>query len=163
MKYCEHCGKQLFDEAVICMGCGCPTEPLATDKSPKTSHLLQTLSEKIKTEAVIWIVIASIQVLIGLSSLAGFGSDMGIIILVISALNFVTAYNDMNYAKEVLVAPKNIVAKFEPMASLVVMLVYNIIFGGVIGVVGIIFGFVTRDYVMKNKTEFQAYDEHPVK
>ena len=24
MKYCTKCGKELFDEAVICVGCGCP-------------------------------------------------------------------------------------------------------------------------------------------
>ena len=24
MKYCVKCGKELFDEAVICPGCGCP-------------------------------------------------------------------------------------------------------------------------------------------
>ncbi len=24
MKYCEKCGKELFDEAVLCVGCGCP-------------------------------------------------------------------------------------------------------------------------------------------
>lgn len=24
MKYCSKCGKELFDEAVICVGCGCP-------------------------------------------------------------------------------------------------------------------------------------------
>lgn len=23
MKFCQHCGKQLLDEAVICPGCGC--------------------------------------------------------------------------------------------------------------------------------------------
>ena len=26
MKYCTHCGKELSDEAVICVGCGCPIE-----------------------------------------------------------------------------------------------------------------------------------------
>ena len=26
MKYCSKCGKQLFDEAVICTGCGCSVE-----------------------------------------------------------------------------------------------------------------------------------------
>ena len=26
MKYCTKCGKELFDEAVICPGCGCATE-----------------------------------------------------------------------------------------------------------------------------------------
>lgn len=26
MKYCAYCGKELFDEALICSSCGCPTE-----------------------------------------------------------------------------------------------------------------------------------------
>ena len=26
MKYCAYCGKELFDEALICSNCGCPTE-----------------------------------------------------------------------------------------------------------------------------------------
>lgn len=26
MKFCQKCGKELFDEAVICPGCGCPVE-----------------------------------------------------------------------------------------------------------------------------------------
>lgn len=32
MKYCEKCGKELFDEVVACPGCGCPVEaaPVAT-------------------------------------------------------------------------------------------------------------------------------------
>ena len=23
MKFCQHCGKEIFDEAVVCPGCGC--------------------------------------------------------------------------------------------------------------------------------------------
>lgn len=30
MKYCEKCGKELMDDAVVCVGCGCP----ATDNGP---------------------------------------------------------------------------------------------------------------------------------
>ena len=26
MKFCTHCGKQIADEAVICLGCGCKTQ-----------------------------------------------------------------------------------------------------------------------------------------
>lgn len=26
MKYCAYCGKELLDEALICSGCGCPTD-----------------------------------------------------------------------------------------------------------------------------------------
>lgn len=26
MKFCQHCGKEIFDEAVICPGCGCSVQ-----------------------------------------------------------------------------------------------------------------------------------------
>ena len=26
MKYCQHCGKEILDEAVICPGCGCSVQ-----------------------------------------------------------------------------------------------------------------------------------------
>lgn len=31
MKFCSKCGKELFDEAVICTGCGCMTENNSTE------------------------------------------------------------------------------------------------------------------------------------
>ena len=27
MKYCQHCGKEIVDEAVVCPGCGCAVQP----------------------------------------------------------------------------------------------------------------------------------------
>ncbi len=45
MKYCAHCGKELLDDAVICMGCGCPAEnpPIEPqtepeERNPKKGH-----------------------------------------------------------------------------------------------------------------------------
>ena len=37
MKYCQHCGKELLDQAVVCPGCGCSvlTEP-KVDESVST-------------------------------------------------------------------------------------------------------------------------------
>lgn len=29
MKYCQHCGKEILDEAIICPGCGCSTQGTA--------------------------------------------------------------------------------------------------------------------------------------
>lgn len=26
--FCNKCGKEIFDEAVICVGCGCPVKPM---------------------------------------------------------------------------------------------------------------------------------------
>ena len=28
MKFCQHCGKEILDEAVICPGCGCSVQPI---------------------------------------------------------------------------------------------------------------------------------------
>lgn len=30
MKFCQHCGKEIFDEAVICPGCGCSVQNTST-------------------------------------------------------------------------------------------------------------------------------------
>ena len=48
MKYCSKCGKQLMDEAVVCIGCGCSvsTAPKATTQHThaEQSSTLATLS-----------------------------------------------------------------------------------------------------------------------
>lgn len=37
MKFCQHCGKELLDEAVICPGCGCSVKTVAeVDESVST-------------------------------------------------------------------------------------------------------------------------------
>ena len=33
MKYCSKCGKELMDEAVICVGCGCPVSNNVENKN----------------------------------------------------------------------------------------------------------------------------------
>ena len=66
MKFCTHCGKELFDEAVICPGCGCATGTAPVAAAPAKQDLLTKLSERVKTNGIIWIVIAIIQIIIGL-------------------------------------------------------------------------------------------------
>lgn len=51
MKYCQKCGKELFDEAIICPGCGCP----ATSSQPTNAiysndyPIIREFSEKVKS------------------------------------------------------------------------------------------------------------------
>ena len=163
MKYCIHCGKELFDEAIICPGCGC--DPGSTSYNMKgvyspgknPSAYVQELSGKVKTEAIIWTVIASIQAFFGLIDLLFIDVTTGTILLVICALNFVNAYNDYKYSTEVLVNPSGIMARFEPLTGLIISLIYNLIFGGIIGVAAIIFGFFVRNYVMDNRHIFMTF------
>lgn len=41
MKYCSKCGTKLFDEAVICVNCGCPVENIS-QFTPQTPTSEQT-------------------------------------------------------------------------------------------------------------------------
>ena len=47
MKYCSHCGEQLYDNAVICPKCGCATgyvEPSATATTQSAKTTLRTIA-----------------------------------------------------------------------------------------------------------------------
>lgn len=57
MKFCQKCGKELFDEAVICPQCGTPTKNYAdddTDEQAETSVSEIKIEKGIKTFAFDW-------------------------------------------------------------------------------------------------------------
>jgi len=147
MKFCTKCGKELLDDAVICMGCGCMTDDHATHTKAEPNALLKTLSERLYTDSIIWIVIGAVQILSG-------------VFFIVGLLNIVSAVNDFKYSKEILENPTGIVERYEPLTMPIIVLIYNVIFGGVIGVIGSIYYFVSiRSFVMENKTEFQSIAE----
>ena len=149
MKYCTKCGKELFDEAVICPGCGCPTEQTQPINpfSPAAKPLINILSERLKINGIIWIVIAVLQIIIGFTG--------AVWVLIVGALNIVSALKDLKASKEVLENPRGIVGSFEPLTGPIITLIYNLVVGGVVGVVGSIYYFVAlRGFVLNNKAEF---------
>jgi len=151
MKYCVHCGKELFDEAVICPGCGCPTQQQQQSR-PGVSHdtLIQTVSERFNINGIIWLVIGCLQILIGI-----FLSWWA---LIIGVLNIISAVQDMKYSKEVLEYPVGVVEKVRSLVGPIISLIYNLIFGGVIGVAGNIYYLVAiRGYVMENEAAFAQF------
>lgn len=193
MAFCIKCGTEITDEMLFCPKCGNKVgeQPKTINQSqvnnqqfnpqqnyqyqannlaqPTAYSYLQTLSGKVKTEAIIWVVIASLQLLLGIIlliqgiSLSGYSWTQdtamvyyvqGLVLIVISIVNYKVSSNDFKYSREVLINPVGIVNKFSPIGGRIGNLIYNILFGGVIGVIGSIFGFVTRSYVMNNATTF---------
>lgn len=149
MKYCTHCGKEIMDEAVICMNCGCQVKKEA---SIAEDVLVNDLSARLKTNGVIWICIASIQIL------AGIAFDW--ILLIIGVLNIISAINDLTYSKTVLDNPTGVVNRFEPLTGAIIVLIYNLIFGGIIGVIGSVYYLTAiRGFVVSNKTAFLQIEE----
>ncbi len=56
MKYCSHCGKELLDDAVVCVGCGCPIQ---VDEGTNLSEELDEVEiqkRKIKNKKIVIIV-----------------------------------------------------------------------------------------------------------
>ena len=152
MKYCMHCGKELLDEAVICVGCGCSVEGQSVNnKSVDGPTLLNTLSQRLNTNGIIWLVIGILQIL------GGIFIDW--FLLIVGVLNIISSVQDMQYSKTLLENPNGIVAKFEPITAPIITLAYNLIIGGVIGVIGSIYYFVAiRNFVMENKQFFASLD-----
>ena len=156
MKYCTRCGKELFDEAILCVGCGCAVDrqsvQMANNMQVDGAQLLNTLAQRLNTNGIIWLVIGILQILGGLF--------LNWFLLIVGVLNIVSSIQDMNYSKTLQDNPAGIVAKFEPIAGPVITLIYNFVIGGVIGVVGSIYYFVAiRNYVMENKQYFTSLDK----
>ncbi len=150
MKYCTHCGKELLDEAVICPGCGCAAEQKASAQVASTKeNLLEKLASRVRTNGIIWLVIGCLQILGGMF--------LNWYLLIVGALNIVSSVQDLNFSGKVQKDPKDIVKRFEPLAGPIIVLVYNLVIGGIIGVAGSIYYFVAvRNFVMENKSQFDS-------
>ncbi|MBQ4111144.1 MAG: zinc ribbon domain-containing protein [Clostridia bacterium] len=146
MKYCTHCGNEILDEAVVCVKCGCSVNPGGTPGAA-TPDLVQQLSTRVKVNGIIWMVIGILQIILGLT--------INWILLIIGALNIVSSVQDIQYSKSVLDEPFGIVEKFKPLTQPIIVLAYNLIFGGVIGVAGSIYYLVgVRNFVLSNESAF---------
>lgn len=158
--FCSNCGKQLSGTETFCSACGqrvaaaaptVPVAPVASAVPTAGNALLNTLSQRMNTNGIIWIVIAVLQII------GGIVFDW--FMLVVGVLNIISAVQDINYSKAVLANPTGIVAKFEPIVGPIITLVYNLVIGGIIGVAGSIYYFVAiRNFVMENKVAFAALD-----
>ncbi len=150
MKYCTKCGQQIHDEAVICIHCGCSTAEKGASNSTvggAPDQLLNSLSQKIHTNAILWMVLGVIQCVTMIGIIAGIW-------------NIYAAWNDLKYSKECLTNPRGIVQRFEPVNGYIIALVINLVLGGVIGVVGVAYEMIAiRGFVMENKSYFEQFDE----
>lgn len=149
MKYCTKCGNKMQDTAEYCQTCGTHADVGA---SPSHNSLLSQLSERVKLNGIIWLIIGIIQIVLGM--------DWGWGLLLVGGLNIASSIQDMNYSKTVLTSPQGIVEHFQPLTGPIIVLVYNLIFGGVIGVAGSVYYLVgVRNFVLSNEKIFANYNE----
>ncbi len=103
---------------------------------------LRKLASKEKTAGIIWLVIGILQVTSFIFSIVGI-------------MNIVTSVKRIKYSKSILTDNYNFVPIYQKwITSIVISLVYNLIIGGIIGVIGCIYDLCTRNYVISNKDVF---------
>ena len=156
MKYCTKCGRQIHDEAVICVGCGARVEDAYGknffDKSQVSEEssdgLVNTLSTRYNTYGIIWLVIGIIQI-------------VSVACIPVGIWNLYAAYTNIKYSKAIKHNPTNIVASHTPVTGAVICLIINLLFGGIIGVAGSIYYFIAiRGLVMENKNAFLSIEKN---
>ncbi|MCL2083523.1 MAG: zinc ribbon domain-containing protein [Oscillospiraceae bacterium] len=126
-------------------------------------NLLLQLSSRIKTEGLIWMIIGLLQTVVIFGSflfLAEYEGEKSIIILgvpflIVGIINIGLAVDDFIYSKKVLADPVGIVQRYLPFGRLVGNIIYNVLFGGLIGVVGSFYRFSLRYFVISNAAQLQ--------
>lgn len=153
--YCSKCGKEIVPNAAFCISCGSAvkSDSYQTAKPDINTNrtLLITLSQRLNTNGIIWLIIGIIQILGGIF--------INWFLLIVGVLNIISSVQDMQYSKTMLENSGGIVAKFEPITGPIITLIYNLVIGGIIGVLGSIYYFIAiRNYVMENKQLFASLD-----
>jgi len=147
MKFCQKCGKEIMDEAIICPNCGCSTGYNSTNVY-SDDYYINELSKRIKINGIIWICIACIQIIMALTINWVFG--------IIGIANLISSIKDLNYSKEIFTNRFGIVKRFEPLTRPIIVLIYNLVFGGVVGVAGSVYYLVgIRNFVLNNRERYQ--------
>ena len=106
-----------------------------------------TIVERIKINAFIWIAISIIQIFLGIC--------LNMFILIVGTINLYSAFSDLDYAKAYAKNSVGIIKKVKPVGEIIFMFIYNLAFGGGVGVFGIIFYLAyVRNYVLRNENIF---------
>lgn len=145
--YCSKCGKEVNEGAVFCDGCSCPV-----NNNVNINHtVVNQLSERYKINGVIWIVIAALQIILGMT--------INWICLIVGILNLISGIQDIKFSKSMLANSAGIIDKVKPLVGPIVVLIYNLIFGGILGVAGSIYYLVgIRSFALKHEAEFKTLE-----
>jgi len=143
--------------------------PPVSTRTPQ--QLLSQLSDRLKISGIIWVVIAAIQIILGIEC-------SGWWLLTVGALNIISAVKDIRRSSEILSDPTGIIGEHESVTGPTITLVYNIgvaiiglsesnfVFTPIsllclVGVIGSIYYFTAiRGLIMKNIHQFALLEQY---
>ena len=128
------------ESAQICTNCNSAMDNVNTMSDDK----LKELAKRIKINGIIWLIIGICQVCTFVCAVVGI-------------LNIISAVRDIKTSNTLMTYRVGLVKAYEPLTGPIIVFIYNLIFGGVIGIAGSLFYFFgIRGYVMDNKEYFNT-------
>lgn len=149
-KFCRHCGCEVNPQAEICLNCGMAIKGTSSVNAGTMTkeEAYKKLAELEKISAVIWFVIAGLQIIIGLFTY--------FTPVLVGAWNIYAGVTRMKYSKSLTEMPRGVYEYFEKQGtSNIIFLVINLFLGGVIGAAASAYDIYIRKFVMDNKELFE--------
>lgn len=160
MKICAHCGNAMNDETKFCVNCGTQANGYSnyTYQSQQNRNffdnrqmLRQNIGTREMVSGIIWICVGGIQTLI---SIFAFWY-----LIFVGIWNIVFGIKRVNKKEKLLyMSIDEIYNDYSSrLSSIIVFLVLNVLFGGIIGIAGAIYDLVVRNYVIQNIQQQKTY------
>jgi len=186
-KFCSSCGNQLEENSRFCNACGKPTNAAPNFVPPPHPQYQtyyhgagmsyrydfnQQLADKINVKCIMWWIVAGLQYLTAIFYLC-YGiwmwydwDDMiglsivltALFVLVIAIVNTLVCIKDRKFRDEVRERPVGIIERIMPLGKCIGLLIYNIFFGGIVGIILSIYNFSIRKFVIRNQQEFMRLE-----
>ncbi len=150
-----HEGHQWRPLGDVLRDAGCvlpPPPPLAASAFPlftasqtmaaSPDHTVRRIADYERISGILWIIIGAIQCLTLIGIIAG-------------VWNIVAGISRISAAPLILQRDPRVPAMFEGIGQLIVIGLINIFLGGIVGVLFVIFDFVIRDMVLRNRQLFE--------
>lgn len=128
---------------------GAPTAPVGVplvSQETADEATVRRIAEYERISAIVWAVIAVVQIL-------------SVVAIVAGAWNLYAAWTRHRIVPHIQARNQAVPAAFESITGLVIIGLINLFLGGVIGVIGVVFDFVVRDHVLKNRHLFDRESE----
>ncbi|MBR1737104.1 MAG: hypothetical protein IJ736_08840 [Firmicutes bacterium] len=126
--------------------------------------LITTYSSKIKTQGIMWLTIGILQVIIGLLTtyynVSGMVSLM--FLLIIGIYNIIISTTLLNLANKFLTQKKGMseYIRKNKLSNIIATGIFNLLFGGVIGVLPTIYEVTVYNYGKEHEIEFWQFEQY---
>lgn len=176
MKFCKNCGKPLTESQADDRPEANNAQAAEYQMPPNTGQqyqqpynpympqksILQQLYGRVKVNAIILLVAACFQYLAGIAYMIidfiegydGIVAGIGVLTIIVAVINTLLSIRGFRYIRDVMYRPVGIYAKFSPLAGSIIILICNVLFGGIIAIAGSICALTVRNFVVNNEWQF---------